>query len=153
MGRSWPAKDKLLLGGLGPGVGRRCLLLGPSGAPATQPKPTQFWPWSNHIFAPLSRIDLNIVPVDRSRRDLSKYIPNLINLARNKNFPEDFMIFWENSSKISPTFSKNLENVENFRKILKISKKLKIFQVLKNVEKSYILKNGKYFHHRLGFWN
>ena len=45
------------------------------------------------------------------------------------------MIFWENSSKISPTFSKNLENVENFRKILKNFKKVENFPSFENFGK------------------
>ena len=73
---------------------------------------TQVWPSSDHIFAPLSRIDLKLVPIDRSRRDTSENTIYVLNLARNKIVPEDFMIFWENLSKFSENVGKFFENLE-----------------------------------------
>ena len=104
--RGLVAKIWLILGhfggaGAASGVLCCCLLLGHGEATETQQKPTPHSTKSyygeppfftyyylfllfrfDHIFATVARIDLKVVPIDRSRRTTSKYIPNLIKLAR-----------------------------------------------------------------------
>ena len=141
---------------LAPGSGCWCLLLGCTSGGARSPlrvTNAKSGPRNYYTFATVARIYLKIVAIERSRRDTSKYIPKLINLARQKTISEEIMIFCGKFFQIFRIFSKNLEIFEIFQKIRKISKSWKNFQVLKNVGKSYRLKNEKYFHHCLGFWN
>ena len=110
MVRSWSGQSALVqfsTRGAVSGLRCRSLLLGPRGAAETQQKPTQFWPRYDHIFATVAPLDLKLVPIDRSRRTTSKYIPYLINLARQKFFSEDLMIFLR-------------KFFQNWRKFLKI---------------------------------